>query len=174
MEIPATLETGTGLILSSAATSFWVILVLGITSAWHPPGSSIGFPDEIRRYVRIFPLTALFDTVILWAEFVIHIFDAKYGSSSTNPDDSERRNRALSTNKVWLQALILFIGLAVRARLLRDILAILSYTKMYGYYGTPVSFTFATLYFPSWLANEMFSLLAYGIFLGRQRTRTYG
>ncbi|KAM7215679.1 hypothetical protein V8F06_008970 [Rhypophila decipiens] len=178
---------------------FWFILVLSITSAWYALGSSIGFPDEIRRYVRIFPLTALFETILLYAEFVIQLFgkpqntvrdaartvaierlraavrndNRNGGSSSTNPDGSERRSRALLTSKVWLQALILFIGLDVRARLLSDIHATLSYTKMYGYYGTPLSFTTATLYFASWLANEMFLFLAWH-FLGSQRTRTYG
>ncbi|KAM7189689.1 hypothetical protein V8F33_009937 [Rhypophila sp. PSN 637] len=166
MEMAATLETGTENQPDPVIGSniFWVILVLCITSACHPLGFSIGFPDEIRRYVRIFPLTAMLDTIVLYTEFVIQLFDkpqntVRDAAQTHQPDDSERRSCALLSNKVRLKGLILFIGLDVRARLLSDILP-----SSHKPRSTPVSCTIATLYFATWLANDMFLFLAYGIF----------
>ena len=61
----------------SGINIFWIIFVLAITSAWHPLGSSAGFPSKIRRYIRLFPLTALLDTFLLYAEFIITFLDGR-------------------------------------------------------------------------------------------------
>lgn len=61
----------------SGINIFWIIFVLAITSAWHPLGSSVGFPSKIRRYIRLFPLTALLDTFLLYAEFIIAFLDGR-------------------------------------------------------------------------------------------------
>lgn len=53
-------------------TIFWILLALCIASAWHPLGSSAGFPSRIRRHVRTLPLTAMLDTTMLYAELVIY------------------------------------------------------------------------------------------------------
>jgi len=63
--------------LVSGINIFWIVFVLGIASAWHPLGSSIGFPNKTRRYIRIFPLMAIFDTLLLYGEFTIGVFEKK-------------------------------------------------------------------------------------------------
>jgi len=67
----------------------------------------------------------------------------------------------------WLKAVILTIELDIRPRLLSNALVILLYTKITGYYGTPISLTIATLQFASWTGNELFLLLAYGFLWAR-------
>lgn len=158
----------------SGINVFWIIFLLGITSAWHPLGSSIGFPHNTRRYIRIFPLTALFDTVLLYAELVSCMRDTKRSLRVSARSVSTRRLHAgipsaegimdddEGSTRRWLKAMIAFIGLDVRVRFLGNALVVFAYTKMFGYGGTPVSLAIATLQFASWLGNEVFLLLTYG------------
>lgn len=129
----------------SGINVFWIIFVLGITSACHPLGSSIGFPHTIRRYIRIFPLTALFDTVLLYSELVSCMLDTKRPLRVSARSVSIRRLHAAvpseegimdgdeGGSRQWLKAMIAFIGLDVRVRFLSNALVIFAYTKMFGY-----------------------------------------
>ncbi len=157
----------------SGINVFWIIFVLGITSAWHPLGSSVGFPHKIRRYIRIFPLTALFDTVLLYGELVACMLDKKRSLRASARSVSISRLYATVPSvegimgddeggSQWLKAMIAFIGLDVRARFLGNALVIFAYTKMFGYSGTPISLSITTLQFASWVGNEVFLLLTYG------------
>lgn len=162
----------------SGINIFWIVLVLGITSAWHPLGSSVGFPSKLRRYTRIFPLTALFDTVLLYGELVACMLeiDNKRSLRGSARSVSIRRLRAAvpfvegvmggddadEGGNQWLKAMILFIGLDVRVRFLSNALVVFVYAKIFGYHGTPVSLSITTVQFASWAGNELFLLLTYG------------
>ncbi|KAK0614013.1 hypothetical protein B0T14DRAFT_570001 [Immersiella caudata] len=64
---------------------FWIIFILALTSAWHPFGAAPDFPPKIRRYIPIFPLTSLLDTLLLYGEFTSPLF-----SQNTNERTSLR------------------------------------------------------------------------------------
>lgn len=177
-------------------TIFWILLALCIASSWHPLGSNAGLPSKIRRHVRILPLTVLFDTVLLYGEFVHHILkDGQHRSTRDlarrvairrlrtntalpdkirNQDDfvllgeGNRPEFAEGTNATWwLKTVILFIGVDLRPRLLSNMLVVLLYTKLHAFQGTPISLTMASLYFISWVGNEIFLFALYGIVWAR-------
>jgi len=169
----------------SGINVFWIIFILGITSAWHPLGSSVGFPTKTRRYVRIFPLMSLFDTLLFYSELVSCVLYKKIPLRGDARSVSTRRLQAaipsadgmvevedgegVLTGLViqWLKAMIVFIGLDVRVRLMSNALVVFAYAKIFGYYGTPFSLVIETLRFGSWAGNELFLLLTYGVFWAR-------
>src|SRR5438105_639187 len=127
---------------------FWVIFVLGITSAWHPLGASVGYPSSIRRYVRILPLMALFDALLLYGELISLLIKKRSPLrvsarivaikrlKAALPDadgleDIEDGGAGISNSFIiqWLKAIIVFIGLDVRIRFLSNALVVLLYAK---------------------------------------------
>lgn len=165
---------------------FWIIFILGITSAWHPLGASVGFPSSIRRYVRILPLMPLFDALLLYSELISSVIEKKSSLRASARIIAIKRLKAaipdadgleevqdggagVPTSVViqWLKAIIVFIGLDVRVRFLSNALVVLLYAKSLGYYGTPFSLALATIQFSSWVLNEFFLLLTYGFLWAR-------
>ncbi|KAK1758984.1 hypothetical protein QBC47DRAFT_370841 [Echria macrotheca] len=169
----------------SGINVFWIVFVLGTTAAWHPLGKSVGFPNDIRRYVRVLPLTALFDTCILYGELISAMREKRASRRETTravvfrrlmasvPDAELISNGSNTDEGEWrrLKAMILFIGLDIRARLLANALVIFVYVKILGYYGTPLSLTVATVQFVSWVANESVLFCTYGILWARNAVR---
>jgi len=183
-------------------TIFWILLTLCIVSSWHPLGSSSGFPSKIRRHIRILPLTVLFDSVLLYWEFVHCLVHDRQNRSArdlarqvairrlrtntvvpekikhgdgvemlplggvirrvTSAEEGTNANPS-NTARWWLRAVVLFIGLDLRPRILSNILVLFLYTKIHAFQNTPFSMAIATVYFASWIGNEIFLFALYGV-----------
>lgn len=106
-------------------------------------GSSIGFPNKVRRYVRIFPLMALFDTFLLYSELFSNkmerkisvrasarsVFFKRLRAAIPDADDMvevEDAEDGVPTALViqWLKAIIVFIGLDIRVRFVTNALVV--------------------------------------------------
>ncbi|CUS10123.1 unnamed protein product [Tuber aestivum] len=160
---------------------FWIIMPLFLACMIHPIGSACGFRAVYRHQVRIGPLMSLFDTLHLLYEIhscyrstpggdniirrirpaihevVVIRLHQRSGSEKDDPSNSEgapptaplpSRSEKTTHN--------------TRARHLLFILLILQYVKLCGFYGIPISFSLATIYFVSWIIMEMILLVGEG------------
>ena len=157
---------------------FWALLPLCAVCSLHPLGHAMGVKEhKYIRYLRILPLTAIVDAVVLLVECFSTpqqtqtlITPAENGSFQQNVRRQATRRllRSVSglskqqdaSSRVW-RAIIPFI-VDIRPRLLLDAIVVLQYTKLMSYSGLRWSAALATVYFAIWLVNELVLLVAYG------------
>ena len=155
-------------------TLFWIFFLLVLANATHPLGQN-EFRPEVHRYLRCLVSYCVADTFVLYWSIIntairsdISLLQAaelvarnrlhkneQSGTETSGAGDAGIPLRILGS--VSLNGLMM----DARARLMFDVLPVLSYAKICGFSGVPALFAFATALFLSWLLAELVLVALY-------------